>query len=236
MTNGDTGHFAIGGGVLAQRRYKETQASAKIADLEYIVLDIHSGEMEATIENRKLVVRMMREMDADLVFCHRANDYHPDHRAVGTLVQDASYIVTVPNMAALTPHLKHAPVIAYFYDTCKVPNPFVPTIAIDIDDVVERKVAMLHCHASQLYEWLPYNDNTLKLVPKTDKARKAWLTNQMQKKFGKEADDCRETLKTIYGGKHGAAVKAAEGIMISEYGRSLPEKEFRTLFPFLPKS
>jgi len=41
--------------------------------------------------------------EADIVLCHRSNDYHPDHRAVGVLVQDAAYVVTVPNAAPLTP-------------------------------------------------------------------------------------------------------------------------------------
>ena len=44
---------------------------------------------------------------------HRPNDYHPDHRAVGQLVQDASYMVTVPFFCPDTPHLERNPVFLF---------------------------------------------------------------------------------------------------------------------------
>jgi len=234
MTNGDTGHYSMGGGPLARRRNAEAQAAARIADIEYEVLDIHNGELEPSVMNRKLVIRMMREFEANLVLCHRANDYHPDHRAVGTVVQDAAYTVTVPNVAPLTPHLKRAPVVGYFYDAFKLPNPYVPTIAIDTDDVFARKVDMVHCHVSQMYEWLPYSGGGLDEVPESDEERRAWLEERLNVRFGNVADDAREALKRLYGEERGGAVKTAETVSISEYGRGLPEEEVRALFPFLP--
>ena len=234
MTNGDTGHYCEGGGPLARRRYAEAQAAAKVADIEYEVLDIHNGELEPSVMVRKLVIRMMREYEPDLVLCHRANDYHPDHRAVGTLVQDASYTVTVPNVAPLTPHLLRAPVLGYFYDAFKLPVPYVPTVAIDTDDVFDRKVAMVHCHTSQFYEWLPYNRANLEDVPEGDAARMAWLKGSLETRFATLADQARPLLKAIYGEARGAAVRTAESISVSEYGRALPESEIHRLFPFLP--
>ena len=156
MTNGDTGHHAIGGGDLARRRYAEAQAAGAIADVDYQILDIHNGELEASVILRKTVIEIMRECRADLVICHRANDYHPDHRAVGILVQDAAYIVTVPNVAPLTKPLERSPVVMHCWDGFKDPTPFVPTVAINTDPVFERKIDMAHCHVSQVYEWLPY--------------------------------------------------------------------------------
>jgi len=235
MTNGDTGHFSMGGGPLARRRYQEAQAAAKIADIEYEVLDIHNGEIEPCVWLRKLVIKMMREAKADLVLCHRANDYHPDHRAVGTLVQDASYTVTVPNVAPLTPHLERAPVLGYFYDSFQLPTPYVPHIAIDTDPVFDRKVNMVHCHESQFYEWLPFNGNRLEDVPESDAERKAGLEKQLLTRFGNVANDARDALKTLYGEEHGAAVRTAETVSISEYGRGLPRERVRELFPFLPE-
>ena len=40
----------------------------------------------------------IREWNADIVLAPRPNDYHPDHRYTGVLVQDAAYMVVVPNM------------------------------------------------------------------------------------------------------------------------------------------
>ncbi|MFO7933095.1 MAG: PIG-L family deacetylase [Bacteroidales bacterium] len=133
MTNGDTGHHEIGGGELARRRYAEAQAAAEIADVEYEILDIHNGEIEVTVRNRWWVIELMREFRADVVVCHRENDYHPDHRAVGQLVQDASYTVTVPNVAPLTPPLHEMPVLLYAFDSFEKPTPFVADIAVDTD-------------------------------------------------------------------------------------------------------
>src|SRR5215208_2849952 len=57
VTNGDAGHQSEGGGVLARRRYKETQAVAQMLGINYFVLDNHDAELQATIENRKKVVK-----------------------------------------------------------------------------------------------------------------------------------------------------------------------------------
>ena len=234
MTNGDTGHFSMGGGPLARRRNEEAQAAGKVADIEYQVLDIHNGELEPNVSLRKLVIRLMREAEADLVMCHRANDYHPDHRAVGTLVQDAAYTVTVPNVAPLTPRLTRGPVVGYFYDNFRLPNPYVPHIAIDTDDVFDRKVDMVHCHECQMYEWLPYSGGRLDEVPESEEERKVWLKAQLLKRFGGVADNAREALKQLYGAERGSSVKTAETVSISEYGRGLPEADRQKLFPFLP--
>lgn len=235
MTNGDTGHFSEGGGPLARRRYAEAQAAAKIADIEYQVLDIHNGELEPSVAVRKLVIQIMREVKADLVLCHRPYDYHPDHRAVGVVVQDAAYTVTVPNVAPLSEPLLRSPVVGYLFDGFTDPTPYRATIAVDTDAVFERKIDMVHCHVSQMYEWLPYNGGVLDQVPAGDAERRAMTARNMYARFGHTADAGREALLRCYGEKRGKAVKTAETIMISQYGRGLTEAEVPRLFPFLPK-
>ena len=96
MTNGDIGHFKMAGAPLAKRRLAEVRACAQILGIETEVLDIHDGELEPTLENRKKVARLIREWQADIVLFHRPYDYHPDHRYVGVLVQDAAVVVVAP--------------------------------------------------------------------------------------------------------------------------------------------
>lgn len=235
LTNGDTGHYSMGGGPLARRRRDEALASARVADIEYEVVDIHNGELQPDVRTRLHVIRLMRETRADLVLCHRPNDYHPDHRAVGTVVQDAAYTVTVPNVAPLTPHLERSPVVGYFHDGFALPNPYVPHIAIDTDAVFERKIDMGHCHVSQVYEWLPFNGGILAEVPTDDAARRAWFAARHSRRFAAIADGARDSLVRLYGEAHGRAVRTAETVMISPYGRALPAAEYRSLFPFLPE-
>ncbi len=234
LTNGDTGHHEMGGGPLARRRYEEAKASARIADIEYEVLDIHNGELVPTPSIRKQVIVMIREVEADLVICHRANDYHPDHRAVGILVQDAAYTVTVPNVAPLTPHLQCPPVVGYLYDNFKLPTPYIPEIAVDTDDVFEKKIDMGLCHVSQVFEWLPYNSDMLDQVPDAPEDRRTWFAQRHRKRFQAVADDCRDVLKRLYGETRGNAIETAETIAFSEYGRQPDPAEYSRLFPFLP--
>src|SRR5689334_2751438 len=96
-TNGEAGHHEMGGGPLAQRRYEETRRVAEIADIEYEVMTSADGRLEADLATREQVIKLIREFQPDLVFTHRTNDYHPDHRRTGILVQDASYLIRVPN-------------------------------------------------------------------------------------------------------------------------------------------
>ncbi|RLE09915.1 PIG-L family deacetylase [Candidatus Aerophobetes bacterium] len=232
VTNGDTGHYRIGGASLARRRYKEAQKAARIAGIEYKIYDIHNGQLLPTLENRLKIVEEIREFQADLVLTHRPNDYHPDHRYTSQLVQDAAYTVTVPNVCALTPHLMQNPVMAYVADDFQKPYPFSPDIVISIDDVVDKKLDMLHCHESQFYEWLPYNENILEQVPKAPEERKRWLKERMKIRFRKIADKYRALLKKRYGDEAGSKVLYAEAFEICEYGGKLTEEKRKGLFPF----
>ena len=102
-------------------------------------------------------------------------DYHPDHRYTGVLVQDASYMVIVPNLVKDTPPLSHNPVFLYYSDRFTRPQAFQPDIVVSIDDVFDKKIDMLDAHVSQVYEGLPWTTGTLDQVPKDALARKKWL-------------------------------------------------------------
>ena len=231
-TNGDTGHHLMGGGPLARRRYAEAQRSAEIAGIHYQVLDIHNGQLMPTLENRWRFVEIIREADPDLVVSHRPNDYHPDHRCTGQLVHDAAYTVTIPNVAALTPHLMTNPIFACFSDRFQRPYPFQADVIVDIDGVMPTKLEMLHCHTSQFYEWLPYNQGRLEQVPEGDDARKAWVNELWGGRSRGLADAYRDALIGRYGRDRGQAVLNAEAIEISEYGAQPTPEELATLFPF----
>ena len=141
VTNGDAGHQSQGGGMLAKRRRAEAIESARRLGITYEVLDNHDGELLPTLKVREQIIRQIRQWKADIVLAPRPNDYHPDHRAVGQLVQDASYMVTVPFFCPDTPHLERNPVFLSFNDGFTRPNPLRADIVVAIDDVVEKKLA-----------------------------------------------------------------------------------------------
>jgi LmbE family N-acetylglucosaminyl deacetylase len=232
LTNGDAGHYKMGGAELAQRRRAEALKAAATIGIQYEVLDIHDEELMPTLETRRRVIQVIREFQPHLVMTHRPNDYHPDHRYTSTLVQDAAYLVTVAGTLALTEHLRTNPVFVYFSDRFQKPYPFVPDVVVGIDQVVEKKVDMLHCHESQVYEWLPYNELYLEQVPRDKSLRRAWLRQRLEDSLREDADRFREKLIELYGEQRAAAIKYAEAFECCEYGLALTGENIRRLFPF----
>src|SRR3954453_10934723 len=152
VPNGDIGHWRQSGPALARRRRREVEAAAGGLGITTEVLDVHDGELEPTLANRKAITRLIREWRADLVLSHRPNDYHPDHRYTAVLVQDAAYMVTVPRFLPEVPALKRNPVFLYYSDGFRKPNPFNPDVTVAIDGVMEKKAAALERLESQFYE------------------------------------------------------------------------------------
>ena len=233
VTNGDAGHQSEGGGALAARRRGEAQEAGRRIGIEYVVLDNHDGELLPTLDARAQIIRQIRQWNADLVLAPRPNDYHPDHRYTGALVQDAAYMVVVPNVAPDTPALRKNPVFMYFEDRFQKPNPFTPDVAISIDDVIEKKLDMMDAHVSQMYEWLPWVDGKLDEVPKEAVARRRWLR---ETRAPQPTPAVRAALVKWYGAGAGNAVRNAEAFEICEYGARPDEAAIRKLFPFLPKA
>jgi N-acetylglucosamine malate deacetylase 1 len=233
VTNGDIGHWREAGGPLAQRRTAEVEAVAKILGITTQVLDIHDGELEPTMENRRTITRLIRDWKADIVLGHRPNDYHPDHRAVGQLVQDASYMVTVPFFCPDTPHLERNPVFLSYEDRFTRPAPMQGDIVVAIDDVIEKKLAAVEAMPSQFYEGGA--NGGPRLVPGDDagKARRQKeVVDGFRRRFAATAERFRDKLREYYGPQRGDAVRYAEAFEISEYGRRPNAEEIRKLFPF----
>jgi len=230
-TNGNAGHHQMGGGPLALRRQEETRRVSALTGIEYEILDNDDGQLEADLATRAQIIRLIRAFRPDLIFTHRLNDYHPDHRRTGTLVQDASYLIRVPNICPLVPHLTYTPVILYMQDGFHKPIPLMPDVVVAIDDVMEQKAAMLHCHESQFYEWLPWVGGYAAQVPDSDAARLAWLREGREEYDGAVADRFRDQLIARYGEGLGRAVRFAEAFEVSEYGRPLPPDEIARWFP-----
>ena len=230
VTNGDAGHQSMSGVALAKRREAEAKESARRLGIEYEVLNNHDGELLPTLEVRKEIIRQIRRWNADIVLAPRPNDYHPDHRYTGVLVQDAAYMVVVPNVTPEVPALHKNPVFLYYEDNFQRPNPFRPDIAVAIDDVVDKKTDALDSHVSQFYEWLPWVDGKLSEVPKDPAERKAWLKRTRNRPPNPAV---REALVKWYGAEKGNAVKFYEAFEICEYGARPDEARIRELFPML---
>ena len=233
VTNGDIGHWREAGGPLAARRKAEVEQASKIFGSTVEVLDNHDGELMPTLENRRAIIRLIREWKADLVLSPRPNDYHPDHRYTGILVQDAAYMVTVPFICPDVPPLKANPIFMYYTDRFMKPNPSQPDIAISIDSVIDKKLDALAVMESQFLEGGANGYDGL--IPKTPEQRvrrvKEVRDAHAERSIG-VANRFRSLLKEWYGEEAGAKVKYAEAFEICEYGRRPDKNELKKLFPF----
>lgn len=230
VTNGDAGHQTMKGKELARRRLAEAREAGKRFGVAYDVLDNHDGQLLPDLDTRLQIIRKIREWNADVVIAPRPNDYHPDHRYTGVLVQDAAYLVAVPNVAPETPRLEKNPVFLYFQDNFQRPNPFRPDVAIDISAVYPQKVHALGAHESQVYEWLPWIAGYLDQVPNDKSKREEWLGAARAVQITPEV---RTSLAKWYGQERAAKVQQAEAFEVCEYGARPSEEDLRRIFPML---
>ncbi len=233
VTNGDIGHWREAGGPLAQRRNAEVQKAAELLGITTEVLDIHDGELMPTLENRKKLVRLIREWNADVVMGPRTNDYHPDHRYTGVLMQDAAFMVAVPYFCPDVKPLSKNPVFLYYQDRFKKPYPFEADIAVATDAVVKQKIDALVGMESQFVEGGALGSQDLvdggeaKLKERRQKVRQAFSSRDR-----KTAETYREQLTKWYGAPAAKQVAYAEVFEVCEYGRQPTDDELKEIFPF----
>jgi LmbE family N-acetylglucosaminyl deacetylase len=168
------------------------------------------------------------------VIAHRPNDYHPDHRYTGVLVQDAAYMVAVPFFCPDTKPLSGNPVFMYYDDRFEKPNPFEPDVVVAIDDVVDRKLEALGVMESQFLEGGALGHEGLLPKNAADKPRRqAEVRAGFERRFAGVANRYRDKLIELYGEEAGKRVRYAEAFEVCEYGRQPTREELRELFPFV---
>lgn len=233
VTNGQSGHFEGFGPQLVERRRREAAAAAAVIGAESEVWDFPDGRLQSTLDVREQIIREIRSYRPDLVLTHRLNDYHPDHRAVAQCVQDASYLVTVPAVCSDVQHLPRDPVVGFLPDRFTKPAPLAPDVVVDVTPHIDSIVAMLACHASQFFEWLPYNFGTAAEVPADNAGRQRWLRQWFLDMRRPLTERYRESLIAAYGPARGGAIAACEVFEISEYAAPLDTTARQRLFGFV---
>lgn len=229
VTDGRSGHHAVPPEQLISVRRSEAQAAGARIGAEYVTWDFADGFLTPGLEVREAMIREIRRFQPDLLLTHRPYDYHPDHRAVGVAVQDASYLVTVPHICSDVPALKKDPVVAYMPDTftrpCKLRADVVLDVTVEFDTVVQ----MLACHRSQVFEWLPYHDGLT--VPSQPHLQIEWLHDWLAAWHDRRAQHFSPEL--VSRGFPLDQRRKVEVYELSEYAAVVSEERLRLLFPGL---
>jgi LmbE family N-acetylglucosaminyl deacetylase len=232
LTNGNKGHHLMKPDELAARRAKEAQEVARILGVEYEIMNNDDGELLPTLENRFAVIKLICDWKADIVITHRTNDYHPDHRNTGIIVQDAAYMIGVPLMNPKGEPLRKPTVFLYMPDDFQKPNPFSPDIVVDITSVAKQKEEALCANVSQMFEWLPWLEGWDNELP-TDPAQLRPFIGERFMSWGK-VDKFRKAASKWYSSAQLKNIRYVEAFEICEYGSRPGKEEIKRLFPMLP--
>ncbi|MGE0624501.1 MAG: PIG-L deacetylase family protein [Pseudomonadales bacterium] len=213
LTDGSAGHQRLSRPALAARRAQEAATAAALIGAEVRIWEVPDGELVPSLVLRQRLIAAIRAFAPDLLVTHRLQDYHPDHRATAQLVQDACYLLRVPNVVPESPALAKDPVVLTMADFFTRPAPFQADVVLPTDALLEQVVDLLACHESQVFEWLPFMDGQEPALAVADR---------------------RDWLRQYYGRRPAAIARRwapgagyAEAFEISEYGHRLPAAEIR---------
>lgn len=156
-TAGDCGTMTESRWDISSIRISEATKAAAMIGATYHCLDERDGLVMYDKETSQKTIDLFRRVAPTLVLTHAPKDYMLVHEQAHLLARAASFVYGAPNISAfpLSPG-SHVPNL-YYCDPVEgidpLGNEVLPTTRVDISGVLDRKAAMLGCHASQR-EWL----------------------------------------------------------------------------------
>jgi LmbE family N-acetylglucosaminyl deacetylase len=160
---GDAGDNEITSEQLAQVRQREAQAAADALGVQNKVRFLHywDSKLEPTLELRMDIARVIREVRPDVVICQdptrrwSGQGYinHPDHIAAGEA--SLSAIMPLASTRLATPQLAAEGLAPHNVKEIYISGGEQADRFVDIGGYLEKKVAALKAHASQMRDWDP---------------------------------------------------------------------------------
>ncbi|MBN1837694.1 MAG: PIG-L family deacetylase [Spirochaetales bacterium] len=160
MTGGEAGSATLSSQEIREIRLQEAARAAAVIGAHYHYAGGKDLEVEYNQHYRQLAVRVVREVDPDVVLTHYPVDYLIDHEETSRLVRNAAFIASVPlfdcglplKVTGRIPHL-------YYWNAMNgidnLGRPIPVQFGVDVGSVMETKTQMLAAHASQR-EWLQF--------------------------------------------------------------------------------
>lgn len=170
MAGGEMGSPELPPAQIRAVRHGESIAAASVIGASYHYAGGYDIEIEYSAEYRRRAVRVMREVNPDLVLTHAPTDYLIDHEETSRLVRTAAFVAPIPNFdcgvpSTPTDRIPHL----YYWNALGLKDifgrPLPLTCAVDISSVLDTKRQMLACHDSQrawlreINGWDEYLDN-----------------------------------------------------------------------------
>ncbi len=139
------------------RRAEQRAACVTLGVSEVVFLGYDDGQLEPSLDLRRELVRVIRQYRPEVVICWDPTrlfvdgEYinHPDHRAAAQAAIDA--VAPASEMPLLWPEVgaPHRVRQLYVYGNDQA------NVWIDVTETIERKIAALRQHTSQIGDWDP---------------------------------------------------------------------------------
>ncbi len=182
LTRGDKG-VKVGDAdpvALIRLRENEQNAAAAILGVQHVrFLTYADGYLEANLETRKDVVRVIREEQPSIIvgcdptnyFPHENYINHPDHRAAGQILLDA--VFPAAGNAMFYPELAGEGLMPHSVKEVWLSLTHQPNVALDVSDQWERRLLALHEHRSQIGDDLEAFDRRMRSAHTEDSTHDA---------------------------------------------------------------
>ena len=157
-TPGDCGSATLGPDEIAAIRRKEAARAAEMIGGKYHCLECRDLRVRYDDETLIQACGLLRTTRPRVVITHSPSDYMLDHEQISLVARAAAFNAPIPNAPA-PPGTKPLDAIPHLYYADPLEGkdplgaPVMPSLLIDVGDVLEMKLEMISCHASQR-EWL----------------------------------------------------------------------------------
>ncbi len=129
-------------------RKKETDAASELMGIKVREnLGIEDGNIDLNKENKLKIITALRKYKPEIVFAPYPFDRHPDHINAGNLIRESFFYsglekIQTGNYKAYRPRK-----LFYYRSTSDIPVSFI----VDVTSVFSKKLEVLKCFGSQLY-------------------------------------------------------------------------------------
>ena len=155
LTDGACGSHTQTAEEIIAIRLKEAREAAALIGANYVNLGIRDGSIEYNLENTRKLVKLIREINPEIIITHPTDDYMTYHSHTGRLVLWAIPEAGHKNFQADTnasaierlPYTYHTDPQGLTFANGQISR--VDTI-VDISDVIEQKLKAFATHKSQM--------------------------------------------------------------------------------------
>lgn len=158
LANGCCGSTVMDRKTTAEARLIESQNAAALLDATFYPPICDDLDIFYNASNLAKIAAIVRQAKPSIVLTHSPIDYMEDHMQTCRLAVSAAFAKGVPNYETDPATASYDGEIAIYHaqphgNRTPMGEPVLPRLVVDIDSVMDKKLAMLECHQSQ-QQWL----------------------------------------------------------------------------------